>query len=84
MASKKKKANAQTLQWNNKPCQDYTKRDAETNTMAARGHKTCTKKQTNPEQGIFQTGSQTKHEICQEIFTIIFSLFIFSYKMLKS
>jgi len=44
------------------------------------------KKTKKTEQGIFQTGSHTKHETCQEIFMIIFFLFslsIFSYKMLK-
>ena len=51
-------------------CQDNRKLNKETNTAAARGHKTYTCTIKNPELDIFWTGKQTKRKICLEIFVI--------------
>ena len=78
-------ANTHTLQWKYKPhfklptiwCQDYAKHNTATDTTAARGHKTYTCANENPEPGIFQTGKRKNHKTCPEIFMIIFLVCVF-------
>ena len=59
-------------------CRDYAKHNTETDTTAVRGHKTYICANENPEPGVFQTGKQTNHKTCPEIFMIIF-WYVFSW-----
>ena len=57
-------------------CRDYAKRNAETDTTAARGCETYTCTTQNPELGIFQTGKQMNHKACVEIVKIFLGSFL--------
>ena len=56
-------------------CWDYTTRNTETDTTAARGCETYRCTTENPELGIFQTGKQMNHKARLEIFMIFFPSF---------
>ena len=58
-------------------CEDYTKHNAENDTMAVQGHKTYICATKNPELGKFRNGKQTNRKTCLEI--LIINCFVFNF-----